>query len=422
MDGRISDATQTAQSADGQTRANLTQAVHRAEPLSREGILERAFTAAFSGLVYPQIWEDPVVDMEALALGPDKRLITIASGGCNVMSYLTADPGGIIAVDLNAHHIALLKLKLAGAAHLPNYQSFFRFFGAADHADNPRLYDRFLRDHLDDSARAYWDRRDWRLRRRIGLFARDFYRHGLLGRFITTTHVAARLFGVRLGDIAALPDQAAQRAWFDAHLAPLFSQWLVRRAAGMKASLFGLGIPPAQYEALASDAGGDITIVLRQRVERLVCDFPMSENYFAQQAFARRYPGGDAGPLPPYLQAAHFEALRARAGRVSVVHRSMTERLADEPAESLDGYVLLDAQDWMTDAQLNALWREITRTARPGARVVFRTAAAPSLLPGRLDPAILSRWQYQAETSAALHARDRSAIYGGFHLYLRDDG
>jgi S-adenosylmethionine-diacylglycerol 3-amino-3-carboxypropyl transferase len=83
--------------------------------------------------------------------------------------------------------------------------------------------------------------------------------------------------------------------------------------------------------------------------------------------------------------------------------------------------VLLDAQDWMTDAQLDALWTEITRTARPGARVIFRTAAEPSLLPGRLAPELLDRWHYAAETSLALAQRDRSAIYGGFHFYVLKD-
>ena len=39
------------------------------------------------------------------------------------------------------------------------------------------------------------------------------------------------------------------------------------------------------------------------------------------------------------------------------------------PAASFDRYVLLDAQDWMGDADLTKLWSEITRTARPGARV-----------------------------------------------------
>ena len=72
----------------------------------------------------------------------------------------------------------------------------------------------------------------------------------------------------------------------------------------------------------------------------------------------------------------------------------------------------------MSDLQLNDLWREITRTARPGARVIFRTAAEPSLLPGRVDEQVLAQWRYEAELSRDLTRRDRSAIYGGFHLYV----
>jgi len=101
-----------------------------------------------------------------------------------------------------------------------------------------------------------------------------------------------------------------------------------------------------------------------------------------------------------------------------VLNLSFTEYLKSRPDQSLDRYVLLDAQDWMVDPQLNELWREITRTARPGARVIFRTAAAPSLLPGRLDEALLARWRYETDLSRDLARRDRSAIYGGFHLYV----
>ena len=50
---------------------------------SLAGLNERAFTFAFSSLVYPQIWEDPVVDLEALRIESGHRVITIASGGCN---------------------------------------------------------------------------------------------------------------------------------------------------------------------------------------------------------------------------------------------------------------------------------------------------------------------------------------------------
>ena len=74
------------------TRRNLGAAVHRHKAFSRRGLQERVFTLAFRQLVYPQIWEDPVVDLAALRLTRQDRVIAIASGGCNVLSYLTADP------------------------------------------------------------------------------------------------------------------------------------------------------------------------------------------------------------------------------------------------------------------------------------------------------------------------------------------
>ena len=95
----------------------------------------------------------------------------------------------------------------------------------------------------------------------------------------------------------------------------------------------------------------------------------------------------------------------------------MTDLLAERDPASLDAFVLLDAQDWMNNVQLNALWQQITRTARPGARVIFRTGGADDILPGRVAPELLDLWQYQRDTSLACFARDRSAIYGGFHLY-----
>ena len=71
----------------------------------------------------------------------------------------------------------------------------------------------------------------------------------------------------------------------------------------------------------------------------------------------------------------------------------------------------------MNDAELTALWVEITRTARPGARVIFRTAAAERLLPGRVPDDVLDAWRYEDELSQELTRQDRSSIYGAFHLY-----
>ena len=157
--------------------------------------------------------------------------------------------------------------------------------------------------------------------------------------------------------------------------------------------------------------------MLRARLERLACGFPLRDNYFAWQAFNRGYAPGGSGPLPLYLQQDLYSRIREAASRVEVKRISMTRALAAMAPDSVDRVVLLDAQDWMRPDQLDALWSEITRTARPGARVIFRTAAVPSILPGRLAPALLDRWRYEDERSRELTAMDRSSIYGGFHLY-----
>jgi len=395
----------------------LKSAVIKAPVYTRRGLQERMFTLAFSGLVYPQIWEDPEVDIVAMGPLQGKRIATIASGGCNILAYLTEDPEAVIAVDLNRHHVALNRLKHAAISHLPDFETFFRFFGEADRKDNVVAYDRHLAAHLDPQTRAYWEQLTW-TGRRVSLFARNIYKHGLLGRFITVVHLLARLHRVDPRRMLEARTMAEQRRIFDEQLAPVFSSWLVRTLCRSPSSLYGLGIPPAQFDDLKSDAaGGDMAALLKRRLERLACDFPLQDNYFAWQAFGRRYDREHRRAVPRYLKEEHFAGLKRTVGRVEVSQASITARLAAEPAASLDRYVLLDAQDWMDTRQMNELWAQILRTARPEAKVIYRTAGEKTILPQHLPPALLDRWRYEEAMSADLQRRDRSSIYGGFHAY-----
>ena len=55
--------------------------------------------------------------------------------------------------------------------------------------------------------------------------------------------------------------------------------------------------------------------------------------------------------------------------------------------------------------------------------MIFRTAAEPSLLPGRVSTGAARPLALRGEARrATLTARDRSAIYGGFHLYVEAAG
>lgn len=395
----------------------LSAAVNQNASMSREGMLERAFARLFHGLVYAQIWEDPVVDMEALQIQPEDNVVCIASGGCNMLSYLTANPASIVAVDLSPAHVMLNKLKLATVQHVPDHATLFAMLVRGDQPGNVLDFDTYVGPFLDAETRGYWNARTLTgPRKRI--LARGLYRHGLLGRFIGAVHLVAQLARVDFAPLLSAQSLAEQQDFYNKQIVPLYDSRLVRFLANRRASLFGLGIPPAQYDKLAADAGGDIVAVLRERTCKLFCDFPINDNYFAWQAAHRGYQPVANPAVPPYLAAGNFAAVRANADRVTVLNRSLTDVLAQQPTASKDCYVLLDAQDWMSDDQLNALWDEITRTATPGARVIFRTGGKDDILPGRVDQGILSRWSYQTDASAEGFRNDRSAIYGGFHLYI----
>ncbi|HMT41330.1 MAG TPA: DUF3419 family protein [Sphingorhabdus sp.] len=399
--------------------AKIEAAVIRDAAPQKQKLLDRAFAFAFRGLVYAQIWEDPVVDMEALDIRPGNRVATIASGGCNVLSYLITDPGEIVAVDLNTAHVALNRLKVAALQRLPDYAHFRRFFADADTPTNSRTYKAHIRDHLDDTSRRYWEGRDLVGRQRISGFSKGLYRKGLLGSFIGLAHAVAKLHRVDPEILLKATSIEEQRRIFDKRFAPIFDRKFVRWLTDQPASLFGLGIPPAQFDALAG--GKRMADVLKERLQKLACGFDLDDNYFAWQAFGRGYGKQSNAPLPPYLQQGNYDQIKERAGRIDIRHANLVEMLAQSEAESFDRYVLLDAQDWMDDTQLNQLWSEITRTARPGARVLFRTAAVPSLLPGRVSDALLDLWEYRVEQSLDFTRRDRSAIYGGVHLYILKD-
>jgi S-adenosylmethionine-diacylglycerol 3-amino-3-carboxypropyl transferase len=400
-----------------ETAHMLRQAVHRHSPLSRQGALERMFTMFFDSLVYNQIWEDPRVDLEALRVSDDSRILTIASGGCNILNYLVAGPERVAAVDLNPYHVALAQLKIAALEHLPDYEAFFTFFGRANDVRNVHNYDRFVAPHLEERTRRFWNGRTWRGERRIEYFSRGFYDHARNGYYLRFLHSLAKLLGGDPERLLRTPDPIARERVFESLIAPYFDHWFIKILSKLPFVVFGLGIPPHQYDALRRENAADILAMYRTRVKKLACGFPIEENYFAWQAFGRRYDCEARCAVPEYLKEENYRTLRENVGRASVRNVSLTEFLRRQSHGDFNRFVFLDSQDWMSGDEIGALWREIARVAPSGSRIIFRTAPQASPVEAALTNDVRERFVCERELAAALFERDRAAIYGGFHVY-----
>ena len=395
----------------------IADAVRNSRGQDEATVWDRLFAFWFRRLVYTQIWEDPEADLAALQLPLGSTIVTISSGGCNALSYLTAQPAQVYAVDLNEAHLSLLKLKLAGLRAFSSYAEFWQFFGAATSPANSGLYRDRLRPILDADTRAYWDKRNVIGRPRHGYFTNGFYRHGMLGRFIGLAQLLARFARIDLTALLNGKRDAPERVRSLDRLDRLFHSPLARLMTETPALLFSLGIPPRQRALLGG--GAPLNEVLHERLLRLINGHPNDTNYFAWQALHRSYRGPGDSCLPPYLQRGQFERMRDGAGLIIPVQANLRLFLERLPAREIDAVILLDSQDWMATEEIRALWNAIDRVGSDNVRVIFRTAGKQSPLEGPELAPLLQVWRRDERRSVIGFDQDRSGIYGGFHCYER---
>lgn len=406
------------------TETTLHTAVQNKSISSKEGLLQKLFAVWFDAFVYNQIWEDPRVDLQALELDERSRVLTISSGGCNALNYLVENPESVTAVDLNRNHIYLLNLKLVALKHLPSHEDFFAFFGTGKSENSGALYQRFIAPNLDRNTREFWESNTLGggliYGDRISFFRNaGLYEHSRNGYFLRFFHRVSHLVGCKPEEVLKAKTLAEQEKLFEKYIDPFFDNFLINTLGKMPVTLFGLGIPPQQYEELKRDLsdGGTIIDIYRERVRRLACDFPIKDNYFAWQAFARKYDTENCIAVPEYLKEKNYETLKENAGRLTTRVGSATDEIKVNPAGTFNRFVFLDAQDWMDVATLADLWLTIAEKAEPGARIIFRTAGAASPIESALPADLRTKFVYERELSEKLFKQDRASIYGGFHLY-----
>jgi S-adenosylmethionine-diacylglycerol 3-amino-3-carboxypropyl transferase len=318
-----------------------------------------------------------------------------------------------------------LNLKLAALKNLPDYESFFSFFGIGRGENTGSDYLRFIVSTLDRDTRQFWESNTLTgsliYGERISFF-RDagLYDHSRNGYFLRFFHWLSRRLGCDVEQVLHARSLNEQVSLYRQHIDPFFDSWLVKFVGKLPVTLFGLGIPPQQYDELIRDVGdgGSVIDIYRDRVRRLACDFPIDENYFAWQAFARKYDTVERRAVPEYLKPANYELLKLNADRLRTVIGSATDEIKKNPSGTFNRFVFLDAQDWMNAETITDLWSAISDRGERGSRIIFRTAGSSSPVETALPNELRAKFVYEKELSENLFKQDRSSIYGGFHVYV----
>jgi S-adenosylmethionine-diacylglycerol 3-amino-3-carboxypropyl transferase len=308
---------------------------------------------------------------------------------------------------------------------VPTYESFFAFFGVGRGENTGTDYLKYIASNLDRGSRKFWESNTlaggFLYGDRISFFRNaGLYEHSRNGYFLRFFHSLARMLGCKVDEVLAAKTPEQQAKLYNKHIDPFFDSFVIKAVGKLPVTMFGLGIPPQQYDELKRDLSGGRTVIdiYRDRVRRLACDFPIQENYFAWQAFARKYDTENCRAIPEYLKRENYDLLRTNAARLTTRIGSVTGEIKNNPKGAFNRFVFLDAQDWMDAEAITDLWSTIAENAEAGSRIIFRTAGTTSPVEANLPEELRGRFVYEKELSENLFKQDRSSIYGGFHLYV----
>lgn len=348
-------------------------------------------------LRYSTVWEDDRLLHGGLQVGPADDVLCICSAGDNVLSLALAGPRSVTAVDMNPAQSALLELKLAAYRHL-DHAGLVELVGVAP--GDPLARYCAVRDHLPETAAAFWDSHEellaagvcfsGRLERYILGFARTqlsgLWSADMLERLVQTTSVE---------DQAALVRQECLTDAFRERFAWYFG----------REQMAANGRDPAQFRHVQD---GDVGGYFLRRFTWALTSTRLVDNFYL-----RAFLGGGFGPLeagPAWLRPGSFAALRDAADRIRV-HTGEAEQLLASGATFSKG-AFSDMFEYMSEPLARDVLSGLARAFRPGGRLAWWCLLVPRPVPQELRAGL----EPLEELSASLWAADRSWFYRSFHV------
>jgi S-adenosylmethionine-diacylglycerol 3-amino-3-carboxypropyl transferase len=357
---------------------------------------------ALSDLLFGMSWEDPASDRAALRLVPGQSLLTISSGGCNTLSFLLDDPARIHAVDINASQSHLLALKCAAIKRLDR-DGLLAFLGITPSARRLELFESVAAE-LNEDATSYWRARSDAIEAGVVL-------QGRFEKFLARFRSFLRLLQGRrrIDGLFAAESLEAQQRYFD-------ETWNTRRwrmlfrLAFNKRTLAKRGLSADYFRF--DDGSTSFADSFLNRARGAFRDLPIRSNYFLAQYLLGRYLSPDA--VPDYLRAENLPIVRERLDRIEIITADAKEWLAARPPRSIDAFSLSNISELMNAADTAVTFREVARTATPGARICFRNLMVPRDVPPDLQQTI----RLDEETSRRMLRNDRSFVYSRVNAYV----
>lgn len=368
---------------------------------SANAVFQKMFSSIF---VYNILYEDSEQDEKYFGIDENSQLLAISGAGCGAAAHVAARPRRMDLVDMNYHHLALTALKIQSMSRSSSYDQFYEMFGRGYCERSQSTIGQLLKDS-PAWIQDYWVRNH-------GYFKKNFYAEGMTAKLSQYLRKTAGLEKQWLHDIGSLPtEDRKQRVLNDLNPA---LQKRFKLLSKTVLSNVGLGINKTQKSRLEEQfESTDFLDIVLAHIEKLA-ETDIARNWFVWHGLFGEFNHELEDSLPPWVRRDRFENAQDYDGSTHFHRRNLFQVLESAGSQTWTHYSLLDMPDWLSEAEQANLAKEILRTSRDGAMVLYRSVTEDNWL-SRYEQG--KRFHYQEEDSAAASEGDRSCLYSHVRFY-----
>ncbi len=355
-----------------------------------------------SKLIFTHNWEDPAMDESALKISEGDTVFTITSGGCNSLGFLRFNPRSIFCVDINPAQNYLMELKKAAFGEL-DYRTLIEFFGLKESKRRIEIYEQ-LKMRLSRDALLFWDGH-------LKVIRGGLIMNGRYERFVKIAGAMLRVLqgGKRTRSFFDLKTLADQADFYNSNWDNKKWRWIFETMLNKK-RLAKRGLVSDYFHF--DDGSSSFSESFYRRASHVMKDLPARDNYFLALYFTGKYLNDHA--IPEYLKEENFSLIKGNADRIVPVSQDSKYWLEKQGDHVFDAFALSNICELMDDADTHKLFTEVIRTAKPGARVIFRNLMIPREVPEDLRSCIVK----DEALSKSIQYNDRSFVYGKVAAYV----
>jgi S-adenosylmethionine-diacylglycerol 3-amino-3-carboxypropyl transferase len=350
-----------------------------------------------STINYSQCWEDTNLLKRALTISNDDVVLSITSGGDNTLTLLLENPKKIFSIDINSAQNHLAELKLQSSKVL-SHEEYLELLGVIDSRKRMSYYTQ-VSELLSDDARLWFEGKMNFVEQGVihgGKFEK--YLNGFRKYLLPLVH--SKLTISQFFNQNNLQDQISfyEKVWNTWRWRLFFSVATNSSLLHKLARQAGASRQKSKYESYL------------KRLERLIYRNHLKINPYINYALTGKY--GDL--LPDYLlEESYMKLQKYNANKCEFRNEDLLSFLKSTSDNSLTKYNISDAFEFLAADDTLEVWREIVRTAKSGAKVVYWCNQIEHKAPKEIEQGVVSNTELENE----LRDQDRLYFYRSLHIY-----